>query len=689
MIWTEKIRASVDALLAEIPAAPEPAKPVALFRDATAGILIEGVIGDDVTPAAVRDALAAAGDAPLLVTINSPGGNVFDGFAIMAQLERHPGYVTVRVEGLAASAASYIAMAADRVVMPEASMMMIHNASGMAIGTRDTMRATAETLERVDGLMASIYEARTNLPRERIEAMMTAETEMTAAEAVALGFADEIEATPRGAARRDGARRPEAAATTQAETLGITASVAPACPVTEKEDPRMSEETPQAVRQNDAPTAPVPATLDDLTAMARKARLDTDAENGFVLRQLRARATVDAARDALLETLAQKAEDAAIPPVRPMLPAAVTDGARDASMREAMVNGLMLRAGIVGADATVGRDFAGHSLIEMTRAFIEGQGGSTRGMSRDSIAATAVGLQGITAAGAGYHTTSDFPSILADVANKSLLAGYNSVPPTWQAAARIVSHNDFKEASYVRLGDMGVMPVVAEHGEYTRTTVGENAEKLRVEKRGYVFAITREAIINDDLSAFTLIPNRMGAAAGRTCETVFWNEFVTPKQLSDGQAFWSSQHGNLAGTATAVNTTGMSAAVKALRTQKGMGGTPIGIVPRTLIVAPDKEAEAKQLLASATFIASNVGTANIYANAFNLVVTPYLTGNAWYLIADPNQFDGFAMAFLNGQQEPYTEQRVGFDVDGMEFKIRLEFGCGALDWRAVYKNAGA
>jgi ATP-dependent protease ClpP protease subunit len=155
-------------------------------------ILIYDEIGPfGVTAKAVRAALAEApGD--LVVRINSPGGDVFDGIAIANDLRAHPGNVRVEITGLAASAASIIAMAGDEIAMAENSFLMIHNASGLVVGTRHDMRALADVLQKIDAELARAYASRTGISTREVARMMDAETWIAATEAKDRGFADEI-----------------------------------------------------------------------------------------------------------------------------------------------------------------------------------------------------------------------------------------------------------------------------------------------------------------------------------------------------------------------------------------------------------------------------------------------------------------------------------------------------------------
>lgn len=158
-------------------------------------ISILGVIGEDfwgegVTAKRIAAALRYIGDKDVVVNINSPGGDVFEGLAIYNLLREHPGAVTVKVLGLAASAASIIAMAGDEVQVARAGFLMIHNTWVYASGNRHALRDIADTLEPFDAALAGIYSVRSGISEAEIATMLDKETWIGGAEAVEKGFAD-------------------------------------------------------------------------------------------------------------------------------------------------------------------------------------------------------------------------------------------------------------------------------------------------------------------------------------------------------------------------------------------------------------------------------------------------------------------------------------------------------------------
>lgn len=145
----------------------------------------------------------------ITLSINSPGGSVFDALAIYNALRQHEASVTVKVMGVAASAASLIAMAGDKIIMPENAFMMIHNPINFAYGNAEDMREMADILDKIGASLVATYVARTGLPEDEVKALLDAETWLNAEEAVEKGFADEMEAALKVAASFDMDRLPE------------------------------------------------------------------------------------------------------------------------------------------------------------------------------------------------------------------------------------------------------------------------------------------------------------------------------------------------------------------------------------------------------------------------------------------------------------------------------------------------
>lgn len=175
-------------------------QPANLVRNAAeASLYIYDVIDPywGVSAQSVIDAIARAGDVEVLhVYINSPGGSVFEGRAIMAAISRFAGKTIAHIDSLCASAATGVALACNEVEMSEGAFFMIHNASAMAWGDKTDLRETADLLEKVEGSIVGDYTAKTGKDAEQIVAWMEVETWFTAAEALEHGFIDRITTAP-------------------------------------------------------------------------------------------------------------------------------------------------------------------------------------------------------------------------------------------------------------------------------------------------------------------------------------------------------------------------------------------------------------------------------------------------------------------------------------------------------------
>jgi ATP-dependent protease ClpP protease subunit len=179
-------------------------KVLAAEGDSETEIAIYDIIGEDFwsgggwTAARMKRALAKATGRDVTVKINSPGGDVFEGLAIYNELRGYKGKVNVQVMGLAASAASIVAMAADEITMGLGTFLMIHKAWGYVVGNEDDFRAAGDLFAKFDGALSDIYVARTKKPAAEVAALMRAETWMAPQEAVALGFADKVDEALKG-----------------------------------------------------------------------------------------------------------------------------------------------------------------------------------------------------------------------------------------------------------------------------------------------------------------------------------------------------------------------------------------------------------------------------------------------------------------------------------------------------------
>lgn len=333
------------------------------------------------------------------------------------------------------------------------------------------------------------------------------------------------------------------------------------------------------------------------------------------------------------------------------------------------------------------RPYANMAMVDIARDCLRVRGIQISGLSQATIVQRAL------------ETTSDFPNILGDATGRSLRNAYTTAPSGLKRAARQVTARDFKTRYRIQFGEAPRLEKVNEAGEYKHGSIGEGAETYKVLTYGKIFGLTRQAIINDDLNAFESVPRKLGQASAATeaqlLADLLQSNSGNGPTMSDTSALFSTQHKNKEGTQLA-NFVGASptadvllgAGRLALRKQVGLTGEYITITPKYLVVPSEQETAAEKGLA----IVAPTKTAdfNPFSGKLELVVEPRLTSaTRWYLAADPTEIDGLEYAYLEGFPGPQTTTRAGFDVDGVEIKVSLDFGAGFVDWRSWYMNPGA
>lgn len=329
----------------------------------------------------------------------------------------------------------------------------------------------------------------------------------------------------------------------------------------------------------------------------------------------------------------------------------------------------------------LGRDWAGQTLLDLAKECLETAGTRTRRLPRHEIAKLAL-------------STSDFPAILADVANKTLRQAYEAYPRTFLPFSRRRSAVDFKNINAVQLGEAPSLMKVNEKGEFTHGSIAESKETYKLATYGRIVSITRQTIINDDLSAFTRIPAGFGVAAATLESDTVWGIITSSPAMGDGVTLFHANHANLnTGAGSALALAGLGAGMAAMAKQKGLDGiTVLNVQPRFLVVPVALQLAAFQMIAPNLAPAKSADLVPDYIRALTPIAEPRLDAastTAWYLFASPDQIDTIEYAYLEGQDGVYIETRQGFDVDGVEIKARLDFGAKAIDWRGLQKNAGA
>ena len=348
--------------------------------------------------------------------------------------------------------------------------------------------------------------------------------------------------------------------------------------------------------------------------------------------------------------------------------------------RAAAQDAVLMAAGIPVADAAPGaNELRGHSLVELARESLQREGLQANFGDNMELARQAI------------NSTSTFPAIMSNLANKSVMTGFNEAETTFQIWAGKGSNRDFKEAARVALSEAGNLELVPEGGQFPHDSLGEASARTKVATYGKLFSLTRQAIINDDLGLFSKIATKYGSAAKRLVNKMVYAQLTGNVKMQDNIALFDTKHGNVAGTGEALSVKAIAKAITAMRRQKGItGDATLNITPKYLVVPPELEMTAYQIVNSTAAVDGvNSGVVNPYKGRFVVVADAELTDpDAWYLVADASQHDTIEVTYLNGVETPRLETRQGFDVDGIEYKVAFDCGVSALDFRGVFKNAG-
>ncbi len=338
-------------------------------------------------------------------------------------------------------------------------------------------------------------------------------------------------------------------------------------------------------------------------------------------------------------------------------------------------------------------DFRYMSMSRLAEEILQREGVNTRGMSNMEIVSRSM------------MSTSDFPNILLDAANKRLRQAYQENQQSYQRwARRAPNAPDFKNINVLQLGGAPDLQLVREGGEFKRGSMTDGKETYTVATYGRIVPISRQAIINDDLSAFDRVPAAMANAARRFENRTMYDILTANAALSDTGLLFNvtavttaGGHANLAtGTGSVLSLASLKTGRTAMRKQKGFQSEELNIAPSFLIVPADLEQDAYQFTSS-QYVPATSATVNEFRaggkTALEPIVESYLSANsatAWYLAADATSaVDTVEYCYLDGSEGLYLENRVGFDVDGIEFKARLDFAGKAIDFRGLYKSNGA
>lgn len=332
----------------------------------------------------------------------------------------------------------------------------------------------------------------------------------------------------------------------------------------------------------------------------------------------------------------------------------------------------------------------GASLMDIARDCLEQNNVRTRGLDKREIVTRAFAQR------SAYQGTSDFAVILENTLHKVLMASYAITQDTWMKFCKQGTVSDFRAHNRYLMGTFSVLDSKLENGEFKSKQLGNGRkESITGATKGNIIGITREAIINDDMQAFNSLATMLGRAAKLTIEadvyaTLALNSGLGPA-LSDGKTLFHADHKNI-GTGAALSAAAIDADAAVMEAQTDINSNEILAIKPSVLLLP------RTLRALALSInndqydpdsATKAQRGNYTRGIFDSVVaTTRLSGTRRYLFADANVAPVLEVAFLDGMQEPYLEMRNGFEVDGVEWKVRLDYGVGGVGYHGAVTNAG-
>lgn len=345
---------------------------------------------------------------------------------------------------------------------------------------------------------------------------------------------------------------------------------------------------------------------------------------------------------------------------------------------------IIARAGLGQALST--NQMRGYDLAEIARRSLEHAGVRTDGMDKMVLIGRAF-----------TQTGSDFPILLENTMHKVLQNAYAVQADTWSRFCATGSVSDFRAHNRYRIGSFGNLDVLTDAGEIKNKSIPDGEKSsISASTKANIINLTRKAIIDDDLGAFVNLAANLGRAARRTIEADVYallaeNSGLGPT-MSDGKTLFHADHGNI-GAGAAISVDSIEADRVLMASQLDVSGNDfLDLRPQSLVLPVGLGGSAR-VINDAQYdpdTANKLQRPNKVRGLFSDIVdTPRLSGTRRYMFADQGEAPTIEVAFLNGNREPFLEMQQGFNVDGSQWKVRIDYGVAAIDYRGAVTNAGA
>ncbi len=345
-----------------------------------------------------------------------------------------------------------------------------------------------------------------------------------------------------------------------------------------------------------------------------------------------------------------------------------------AEIKRAVADSLVMRAGFTVEDPHADASkFAGATMTDLIRAVTGYDGYDKEEMVKRAM------------------STDDFPVLLGNVANRTLSIAYSEATSTFELWTTAVEVPDFREMTEVGRNKLGGrLRKITEGGEKKNKETGESKEKWRIYSYGEEISLTREMIINDDLQAFIDVIQDFGDMAKRTANGIVYDllqgkgDYASYK-MDDGSAIFVTARKNT-GSGAALDTSALSVGRKSMRRQKSAAGSALNIAPKYLLVSPERETVAGQLINSeADMNGDHSGVSNPFKNALQPIVDAELDEAPWYMVAERRTIK---VGYLSGTNRMPIVKEKSRTLSGVTFECVFDFGVVVEDFRGLYKNTG-
>jgi ATP-dependent protease ClpP protease subunit len=620
------------------------------YTSATNTLRWFGEIGQDVLAEDAAAALQSAGGAPVNISIFSFGGCASTGMAIYSLLSQYSGRVTITIDGVAASAASLICMAADRLLMASNALIMIHDPWAVSAGNADTMRTSADLLDKYGQSYRSSYAHKSGASIAQVTEWMAAGsgagTWFTAEEALAAGLADEI--TGPAQIHASAPRLPAGRFTNPPAILAQWAT--PSTP----EHPMTA--APQA---NTTEALNVEAAADGELSKA-------EANRQLSITRAAATAGLSAAETQSIIDTTKSTQEGLMAVVSAH--ASVVEGRAGAAGHPARQYASPNNNQPAGVEGMIHAALRGEKVNEpiwlALRAAGLGHGNDAQSVWRSALA----GDTRWTARAS--MSTSDLPNLLQSAGNRRLMERFQVADAGIRLAASVRRLVDFRAASVLDAGMVGTAKVIKEGGQINFGAVDEAAASYKPSRYGLGLSFSVEALANDDLSALDESIAQLADAmidAENVALVDLLEGAANGRNAPDGTALFAAAHGNTV-TAGPVTIATVGTAVQKLREQKALGGRYIAQAPVAILCGTAIETTVRQLLSTAVN-AAQASNVNPWAN-LEIAVEPRLSGSYVYILGSGRK--ALELGRLTEGPELTTERQ--FETSAFRAKSEHVFG---------------